>query len=195
MSVDTALEFVWNPKTENKHYTTHTKPHHFATPEAEREDARKKTKICSKCKVVCPLSYFNGNTSGADPFDSKGYRLRRPECSSCSKKAAAGKNEAAAVARGLGMTTKAPAGTRCEICNSSENIVFDHDHTTKRFRGWACNPCNRSMGVLGDSVEGLLRALNYLNKTSQLPLSVDATGLYVSAGAGAGAGAGGATAS
>jgi hypothetical protein len=191
MSADPTLEFVWNPETENKHYTTHTKPHKFATPEAEREWARTQPKACSKCKVVCPLSYFNGNTSGADPFDRNGYRLRRPECRGCTKKAAAGKNEAAAVARKLGMTTKAPAGTCCALCDSSERLVFDHDHTTNRFRGWLCDPCNRSMGVLGDSVEGLLRALNYLNKTTQLPLSVDATGLYVSAGAGAG----GATAS
>ena len=39
---------------------------------------------------------------------------------------------------------------------------LDHDPETKRFRGWLCEDCNRSMGVLGDTIESIVRALNYL---------------------------------
>jgi hypothetical protein len=184
-AIDPTREFTWNAATESKHYTLHTKPHKFATPEEERAWARTQTKTCSKCKQLLPLSYFNGNTSGADPFDRDGYRLRRPECRTCTKEAGAGKAAACAAAKRLGMSAKAPAGTPCELCASTDRIVFDHDHVTNTFRGWLCDPCNRSMGVLGDSVEGLLRALNYLNKSTGLRLQVDSSGTVISAARGA----------
>lgn len=189
VSIDPAREFTWNAATESKHYTLHTKPHKFATPEEERAWARTQTKTCSKCKQLLPLSYFNGNTSGADPFDRDGYRLRRPECRTCTKEAGAGKAAATAAAKRLGMSAKAPAGTPCELCAATDRIVFDHDHVTNTFRGWLCDPCNRSMGVLGDSVEGLMRALNYLNKSTGLRLQVDSSGTVISVASGSAAAA------
>ena len=57
----------------------------------------------------------------------------------------------------------------CPICcRQPENFTvpykwhLDHDPETKKFRGWLCEDCNRSMGVLGDTVEAMVRALNYL---------------------------------
>lgn len=132
----------------------------FSSATEERDWARTQEKQCSKCKEKLPVSCFNGNTSGADPFDKNGYRLRRPECRSCSQKTAKGK----AAARRKANTQKPPPGTTCEICMSDQNIVFDHDHVTNTFRGWLCNPCNRAMGVFMDSEEGLQRAINYLQK-------------------------------
>jgi hypothetical protein len=41
-------------------------------------------------------------------------------------------------------------------------LVFDHCHKNNKFRGYCCNSCNRSLGVLGDNVEGLITVLNYL---------------------------------
>jgi hypothetical protein len=40
------------------------------------------------------------------------------------------------------------------------------------FRGWLCDPCNRSLGVLGDNIEGLVKCINYLNKTEKKSLSM-----------------------
>tara|TARA_R100000781_G_C4057622_1_gene119906 strand:- start:307 stop:822 length:516 start_codon:yes stop_codon:yes gene_type:complete len=39
---------------------------------------------------------------------------------------------------------------------------FDHDHKTGEFRGWLCNSCNISLGMLGDSLESAKRIVKYL---------------------------------
>lgn len=54
--------------------------------------------------------------------------------------------------------------TECEICGSSKELCYDHDHTTMKFRGVLCRKCNRSLGQLGDSLEGIMKVVNYLNK-------------------------------
>ena len=46
-------------------------------------------------------------------------------------------------------------------------MVFDHCHVNNIFRGYCCNSCNRSIGVLGDNVDGLLKVMNYLLKTEK----------------------------
>lgn len=43
-------------------------------------------------------------------------------------------------------------------------LVVDHDHETGVIRGLLCSPCNRAIGHLGDSVEGLQAAIDYLNR-------------------------------
>ena len=44
---------------------------------------------------------------------------------------------------------------------------LDHDHKTGAFRGWVCRSCNHGIGMLGDSIEGVKRALNYLRNGPQ----------------------------
>lgn len=56
----------------------------------------------------------------------------------------------------------------CAICGSREDICVDHCHETGQVRGILCRKHNAGIGALGDSVEGLQRALEYLMKfTSQ----------------------------
>jgi len=55
----------------------------------------------------------------------------------------------------------------CEICGSKEKLSYDHDHKTMKFRGVLCNKCNRSIGLLGDTIEGIEKVLFYLNKEEQ----------------------------
>jgi hypothetical protein len=46
-----------------------------------------KFQICSKCDIEFNLTYYYGfNTSGSDPFDKDGFRLRRPDCIDCTRK-------------------------------------------------------------------------------------------------------------
>jgi hypothetical protein len=56
--------------------------------------------------------------------------------------------------------------------SNSTHFMVDHDHKTGQVRGLLCYPCNSAIGKLGDSIEGLQRALNYLTnaetKTQQL---------------------------
>jgi hypothetical protein len=52
----------------------------------------------------------------------------------------------------------------CEICQSKENLCYDHDHVTMEFRGVLCRLCNKAIGQLGDTVEDVQKALDYLRK-------------------------------
>jgi hypothetical protein len=55
----------------------------------------------------------------------------------------------------------------CECCGraaGSRALALDHCHETGKFRGWLCAACNTSIGKLGDNIEGLKRAIIYLEK-------------------------------
>jgi hypothetical protein len=49
-------------------------------------------------------------------------------------------------------------------------LYIDSDHITGEFRGWLCNSCNRGIGLLGDSVDDVEKALKYLQR--DVPLEV-----------------------
>ncbi|MGD9664619.1 MAG: endonuclease VII domain-containing protein [Novosphingobium sp.] len=58
-------------------------------------------------------------------------------------------------------------GGGCGICGvSQENhrlrLAVDHCHETGKVRGVLCQQCNRALGVLGDNVSGLMKAVEYL---------------------------------
>lgn len=65
-------------------------------------------------------------------------------------------------------TRSMPEG--CEICGRKNHagkvLVNDHCHGTNKFRGWLCTSCNASLGHLGDTVLGLQRAMDYLQKNT-----------------------------
>jgi hypothetical protein len=56
----------------------------------------------------------------------------------------------------------------CAICQvpgatgSYGMLDVDHCHKTGKVRGLLCIKCNHAIGVLGDDVEGLMRAIKYL---------------------------------
>lgn len=51
----------------------------------------------------------------------------------------------------------------CECCGELPAKYLDHDHETGEFRGWLCNGCNLSIGRLGDSRMGVMRAVTYFD--------------------------------
>lgn len=54
---------------------------------------------------------------------------------------------------------------RCAVCQSvDKKLQVDHDHETGLIRGLLCFDCNTSIGKLGDSVEGLRKAIDYLQR-------------------------------
>jgi hypothetical protein len=66
-------------------------------------------------------------------------------------------------------------GGACAICGEPESrtdhrtgrpcrLAVDHDHATGRVRGLLCRKCNTAVGLLGDSVGGIERALAYLKR-------------------------------
>ena len=63
---------------------------------------------------------------------------------------------------------------KCAICKTAdmktkrtEWFAVDHDHETGEVRGLLCNHCNRGIGLLGDSIDNLVNATNYLKKWKQ----------------------------
>jgi hypothetical protein len=60
-------------------------------------------------------------------------------------------------------------GSRCACCGAELTLKspIDHDHETGRVRGILCHNCNLGIGRLGDSIEGLERALAYLRKAAR----------------------------
>jgi Recombination endonuclease VII len=121
------------------------------------------TKVCMYCKSELPLSDFPRHSQKKDGFDTR--------CKACIKKRTA---EVAVI-----RTTAPPMSDVCDCCGKKPNngpnpnpsrrvmnLVLDHDPVTKQFRGWLCDDCNKSIGLLGDTVEGLRRALRYLENSN-----------------------------
>lgn len=54
---------------------------------------------------------------------------------------------------------------RCAICERHMSPPhIDHDHATGRVRELLCGPCNQGIGSLGDNVDRVQRALEYLTR-------------------------------
>jgi len=61
-------------------------------------------------------------------------------------------------------------GGGCAICSKPieelrRRMNIDHDHKSGKVRGILCSGCNTGLGHLGDNIEGLKKALYYLENT------------------------------
>ncbi len=111
------------------------------------------SKVCKKCNILKPISSFRLYRRATGDRNS-----RDSKCKDCSRHA----NEVIKKLRAISPT---PEG-HCECCHvKTDKLVLDHCHDTEVFRGWLCPTCNLGIGVLGDTLEGINNALNYLNKT------------------------------
>ena len=55
----------------------------------------------------------------------------------------------------------------CAICGKTEEpdgrrLAIDHCHLSGDVRGVLCNNCNNGLGSFGDSIDGMLKAIEYL---------------------------------
>lgn len=102
-------------------------------------------KKCGKCNTEKNFSEFREYKSGKF----------RSECRECEVRQGKMKKEAHKVAG------KNPG--ICSCCKKkTTDLVVDHCHDTGRFRGWLCRNCNTGLGKLGDNIDSLCRAMNYL---------------------------------
>jgi len=60
--------------------------------------------------------------------------------------------------------TRMASQKSCEICESTKELCYDHDHVTMKFRGVLCRQCNRALGQFGDSLDRVLKVVDYLKK-------------------------------
>lgn len=105
-----------------------------------------RTKCCAKCKNQKSVSDFR-----------KTGNLRRPECKKCENEYKVGLRK---VAKDKEKNKVGP----CDCCGEKKKLVVDHCHKTMRFRGYICQKCNIGIGRLGDTLEGLSKAIIYLSK-------------------------------
>ena len=110
------------------------------------------TKSCIYCKEEKSLSEYHKHPTNKDGLDSR--------CKSCQHRSS---RESRKIKK-----TAPPKPDGCECCGVDPMTrqyktfwVLDHDHETKIFRGWLCDECNR-IGKLGDTLEGVMRAVKYL---------------------------------
>jgi hypothetical protein len=62
----------------------------------------------------------------------------------------------------IGKLTEIQRGM-CAVCQrQTSDFRLDHCHSSGNVRGLLCHNCNAGIGMLGDTVEGLQRALAYL---------------------------------
>lgn len=68
-----------------------------------------------------------------------------------------------------------PADNRCEVCGRTPQeanpggrfyrLSLDHCHQTGKLRGFLCSPCNTGLGHLGDTLQAIRAALDYLARS------------------------------
>ena len=63
---------------------------------------------------------------------------------------------------GIDIASLPEKSAKCQLCGSQDRICLDHDHATKKFRGWLCNACNLGLGYFKDSPMLLNKAAAYL---------------------------------
>ena len=115
--------------------------------------------------------------AAANPEYSKRYRAENRELLSQKNEAYRSLNKRAIKSKqyetryGVNVTEVeamiASQGNKCKICGEAKKLVVDHDHTTGIVRGMLCHGCNVGLGLLGDTTDGLLVAISYLEGAAQ----------------------------
>lgn len=59
-----------------------------------------------------------------------------------------------------------PRAEKCDICSKIEMTVFDHCHDSGCFRGWICDRCNKTLGLVYDDIELLKKLISYLENNN-----------------------------
>lgn len=122
---------------------------------------------CSKCHKSLPEVKFNkANTTRGYQYVCKSCHVRTYR--EYRKKFADRYTKARALQR-YGLKPEEFEALRkrqkgkCGVCKCKpKRMCVDHDHKTGKIRGLLCHKCNSAIGILGDTVSGIRRALRYL---------------------------------
>lgn len=123
---------------------------------AARDDqGRKQCTVCSKWLAT---SSFYNHSKTKDGLTTK--------CIGCARNDALQRGYGISVDRYAEMLMEQEGV--CAICGGvnkdGRKLFVDHDHDTTAVRGLLCNPCNRGIGNLRDSVDLLEAAIRYLRE-------------------------------
>lgn len=138
-------------------------------------------KVCSKCfKVKTTDSFYSRVRDGIERVDksckdciqsqaSDYRRNRQPEHVAQKRK----KTSSIYWAKrkygdeGVLVRERMDAGEPCDICGGkTAKMAIDHDHGTGEVRGLLCGNCNTGLGLFGDDVDTLEKAIEYLKASA-----------------------------
>jgi protein-arginine kinase activator protein McsA len=127
----------------------------FFTVEPKTDD----TKVCNRCNKEKDKSDFYASKNNTDGLHNN--------CKECAKE----------LQKWRYWEIKKREHTRPEVCDCCgrppstsgkgtgvTTLSLDHCHITEEFRGWLCQDCNVAIGKLGDNLEGLMKAVEYLKR-------------------------------
>jgi len=106
---------------------------------------------CKTCDRILPVTAFTTSSLRAD-----GAHRLKTICRECWTMRQREHREA--------KKNAASKSGDCDNCRKNKKLELDHLHGTTIFRGWLCRNCNTGVGLLGDTLEGLLQAAVYLEK-------------------------------
>jgi hypothetical protein len=132
-------------------------------------------KWCPECDEVKPIADFPRNRAQRSGIGTY--------CKPCHNKIVHANKEKHGGARNYhlrrryGITVEhfdqmfAEQGGLCAICREAPAEHVDHDHATNRVRGLLCFNCNGALGQFRDRRDLMLRAIAYLGRDLQTPVS------------------------
>ena len=139
------------PLTRGKqHYKTYT-DFHVRSDGIKIVGKKEDVQECKECHRILLLGAFTTHGLRAD-----GAYRNRKICRECQTEVEAEKREA--------RKNAPPKPDNCVCCHKNKKLEIDHLHGTTTFRGWVCGQCNKGIGSLGDTLEGVLQAAIYLEK-------------------------------
>jgi hypothetical protein len=133
-------------------------------------------KTCPKCKTLKKLTDYGTRKDGR-PYgickrcsadNTSSWRLANPEKEKIAsrdwQKANPEKCREYRNKRryGLSLEEYDALPKECAICNITEDLCIDHNHTTGEIRGVLCRKHNMALGLFNDDPALLLRAVDYL---------------------------------
>jgi hypothetical protein len=116
--------------------------------------------VCNELKENIEFSFYKNRLT------NDGYRLMvNTNCRSCSKIRSKERSDIKKRHKNL---KKPEYGSLCECCQKPvyRNWQLDHCHVTGNFRGWICKSCNTGLGSIGDNLQSLYRAVEYLKRAN-----------------------------
>jgi protein-arginine kinase activator protein McsA len=128
-------------------------------PDENISEVSLETKICTSCHKERLLTEYHNNPGS--------YKNRRNVCKYCRKKGGLADAGASRDLMKKYKITRPPVGTPCACCGkTNEKLLCDHIHNTEIIRGFICDNCNVGIGRLGDTLDGVMKAVQYLSRNT-----------------------------
>lgn len=126
-------------------------------------------RVCSECKIDKPIDAYY--TSGKLKSGLTRYTSACKECRHLSQRKYMLPSKYGITEDQYNAMLDGQNGV-CAICKSHNKfdkpwaLAVDHDHETNEVRGLLCQACNRTLGLMGESISSLRAAADYLEARS-----------------------------